>query len=102
MGEIDRRRSLGLAYQKLADQSRDASLVGQYRARALKLLTRVRSEGLRDGAVDAALAYMHSDLGAEGAVPLAESALADENLDAQDRGNVLFLIAESLARAGRS
>ena len=62
---------------------------------------KVRSEGLRDGVVDAALAYLHSDLGAGGVVPLAESALADSNLDAQDRCNVLFLIAESLARDGR-
>lgn len=101
VGAIDRRRSLGLAYRKVADQSKDASLAERYRVRALKLLTKVRSEWLRDGVVDAALAYLHFDLGLEGVVPLAEGALADGNLDAQDRCNVLFLIAESLARAGR-
>ncbi len=101
VGEIDRRRSLGLAYLKVADQSKDASHVEQYRARALKLLTGLRTEGLHDGDVDAALADLHFDLGADGVVPLAEGAPADANLDAQDRCNALFLIAESLARSGR-
>jgi predicted CXXCH cytochrome family protein len=102
LSEIDRRRSLGLGYLEVANMSKDAALADEYRGRALDLMTAVRSEGLHDSALDTALARLRFDVGLDGVVPLAESALAGDLLDPQDRCNALFLVGEGLAHAGRN
>src|SRR5262249_22441498 len=102
LSDADRRRSLGLAYLEVANKTKDAGLSGRYRARAIETLKKVRAEGLRDGAVDAALARALFDAGsAEEASSLARSALAHDGLDPQDRWNATFLLADELARQGK-
>jgi hypothetical protein len=92
---------LGIGYLEVANKCKDPGLADQYRVRALQLMNAVRSEGLRDGALDAALARLCSDAGLEGVAALAERALASDRLEAQDRCNALFLVAEDLVRARR-
>jgi predicted CXXCH cytochrome family protein len=99
--EVDRQRSLGLGYMEAAHMAKRADLAEEYRVRALKLLTAVRDQGLRDPALDANLARLRFDLELDGVRPLAESALAGTPADPQDRCNALFLIADALAAEGK-
>jgi len=101
LSDADRRRSLGLAYLETANRTRDAGLSERYRARAIEMLSGVREEGLRDGAVDAALARALFDAGRPESADLAESALSHEDLEAQDRCTATFLLAQGLVRQGK-
>jgi predicted CXXCH cytochrome family protein len=101
VAEIERQRSLGIAYFEAANRQKDASLAALYRGKALNLLMEVRAAGLRDGAMETTLARLRLDLELEGVLPLAESALAQADLDGQDRAYALFLIAEAHFREGR-
>jgi predicted CXXCH cytochrome family protein len=101
VGEIDRQRSLGMAYVEVANRQKDESLAELYRGKALNLLMEVRAAGLRDGAMEATLARLRFDMELEGVAPLAEGALTHADLDGQDRAHALFLIADAHYREGR-
>ena len=99
--ELDQQRAFGLGYLEAANRELQPALADQYRHRALDLLTNVRSTGLQDPALDAALARLHFDSETPGAQSLAESALSLEGLHGQDRCNALFLLADSHFQEGR-
>lgn len=61
LGEIDRNRSLGLAYAEFSVLQQDAAQAAAYRARAAQLLGAVRAAGLRDPTVDVMLARLGFD-----------------------------------------
>ncbi|MCI0681927.1 MAG: hypothetical protein L0Y71_07470 [Gemmataceae bacterium] len=99
---LDEKRSLGLGYLEAANRQKDEATAMRYRELALRLLTEARDAGLRDGALDAALARLRFDMELDdGVLELAQSALALGNLDGQDHCNALFLVADMLARQGR-
>jgi predicted CXXCH cytochrome family protein len=99
--ELDRRRSLGLAYDEIAHQSQDARLARHFREQAQGLLNGVRSAGLREGAVDVALAGLNFQLDGGAVMPLAQAALDSGSLTEKQRCYALALLADSLSRAGR-
>lgn len=101
LGEIDRRRSLGLGYLEAASREHDRDRSLLYRNRAADLLTGVRAEGLRDPAVDANLARLHFELGWDGVMSLTDAALEHPGLVGNDRCNVLLLRADALVSQGR-
>jgi predicted CXXCH cytochrome family protein len=101
LGDIDRRRSLGLGYLELANHENDDRLTAVYRERALDLLSAVRAAGLRDAPVDSALARLRLNMGLDEVLSHAESALALPDLIGQDRCNALFLAADAHVGAGR-
>jgi hypothetical protein len=101
LGEVDRERSLGLGYLEAANRDHDPGHATVYRRRALVLLAKVREAGLRDSAVEAALARIHFDLEQPGVAEHAERALADPSLDGQDRCNALLQLADRHVLAGR-
>lgn len=101
LGEIDQKRSLGLAYYDLALHTEDPKLVVQYRQRALDLLMEVHAAGLREGPMSAAIASLRFDLHLGDIVSFANDALSDGELAGMDRSNALFLIADTLYREGR-
>ena len=99
--ELDQQRAFGLGYLEAANREPQPALADKYRQRALDLLTNVRSTGLRDPMLDAALARLHFDLDMPGVQTLAESALSLPGIDGQDRCNSLFLLADSHFRNHR-
>jgi predicted CXXCH cytochrome family protein len=100
-GELDRARSMAMGYVEVAKMCRDEALADQYRAQALALMSDVRAKGLREPALDVAIARLHFTAGADDAAELAATALTAGGLDPQDRCDALFLVADGLARAGR-
>ncbi|MEX2027464.1 MAG: cytochrome c3 family protein, partial [Pirellulaceae bacterium] len=101
LSEIDRKRSLGLAYIDLANHEENRNRRTHYQKLALQILTDVNTAGLKDGYVDSALASLRFDLGAGETFSLAVSSLEDENLDGIERCNSLFLAADSYYRQER-
>jgi predicted CXXCH cytochrome family protein len=101
LGDADRKRSLGLGYLEAANREKDARQAEGFRERALSLLTAGKALGLRDAALEAGLGRLRFDLDLEGVLPCAQAALASPDVDAQDRCNALFLVADSHAAAGR-
>lgn len=101
MSEIDQKRSLGLAYLDLAIHEETMPRRVHYQQESLRLLTEVRTAGLKDGFVDASLASLRFDLGLGDVLPFAQSALADGSLTGMERSNALFLIADSYFRHER-
>jgi tetratricopeptide (TPR) repeat protein len=101
LGEIDRRRSLGLAYLEVAYRENDPARKARFGRDALDLLTAVRAAGLRDPALDCALGRLRFDLGLEGVLTACQSALAQPGLVGLDRCNTLFLLANCHAAEGR-
>jgi predicted CXXCH cytochrome family protein len=101
LSAIDRQRSLGLGYIQVASQASDDTARMQYQERALKLLSEVHSQGLRDPALDTSLGRLRAALGLEDALSCAESALTHSDISGQDRCDALFIIADAQARQGR-
>lgn len=100
LSEIDRARSLGLAYLEVANRERDPANSAEYRRRAHAILGEVIAAGLRDPALDAAMARLSFDLQLPGGRAFAVSALYGPGLTAQDRCNALFILAEDSIRKG--
>jgi len=100
LGEVDRMRSLGLSYFELAQHGGPHSLVCRERAR--ELLEHVRSLGLREGQVDAALAHLVGSTGDPLAPVYAASALEDTSLPAASRALALFILANSHLQKGNA
>ena len=91
-GEVDRVRSLGLAYFERALHRGAHSLICIVRAQ--ELLEHVRSMGLREGQVDAALAHMVSRTNDPAAPVYAASALNDPELPVASRILALSVLAQ--------
>ena len=100
LSEIDRQRSLGLAYIELANHEEIPSRRKHYQKVAHQILTEVHESGLKDGYVDSALASLRFELSAE-PLPLALSSLEDERLSGMERCNSLFLAADAFYRRER-
>jgi predicted CXXCH cytochrome family protein len=92
--EIDQERNLGLAYFGLSQRQADPDAVEAYRQRARRLLDNVRSRGLPDGEVAAALALLYRDQAPEAALGLAREALAADKLAPKSRISCLCLTAD--------
>lgn len=99
--EVDRQRSLGLAYQEAGDREKDFPRKARYHTRALELMSAARGAGLHDGWLDAGLARLRSDTRLGDVLPYAESALDDPTLAGQDRCNALFMVAEARSEQRR-
>jgi hypothetical protein len=100
LGEIDRKRSLGLAYAEAAMREDDLFNAQRCAEKAMLLLTEVRNAGLRDAYVDASLTKLRAKMHPDEVLSLAESALAHAELAGPERGDVMFLRADALARQG--
>jgi tetratricopeptide (TPR) repeat protein len=91
VGEIDRIRSLGLAYY---DRGFDP---GSHSAfcfdQARNILEEVRSSGLREGSVSGALAQVLGQMSLPQSVEFAREALADRKIPAAPRIRALFILA---------
>jgi hypothetical protein len=98
LSEVDRQRSLGLAYAEFAVQQKDLAQVSACRARAADLLAGVRAAGLRDPVVDITLVRLGFDF--ELIRPYVDGIGAPE-LTPQDRCAALSLFADACARQGR-
>jgi predicted CXXCH cytochrome family protein len=92
---LDQKRALGLAYAKAGAHQEIAQAVRPFNQRAQRLLSEVWEAGIRDGPVSCALARTNYWLGRTDLRAYAESALNDADLDAEDRCDMLFLVADS-------
>ncbi|HZT80646.1 MAG TPA: cytochrome c3 family protein, partial [Gemmataceae bacterium] len=102
LSEIDRQRSLGLAYLAAASREEDAVWRGRYEARAWDLLSGARAAGLRDAVLDTALARLGHEMKKGGVLEYAQSALADPDLSGPYRCEALSLLADEQADRGRN
>jgi hypothetical protein len=93
--ELDRKRSLGLAYLETANRPDGAEHFRAYQQRAFTLLSQVQAAGLRDSTVEAALARLVYELGKGSPAVYARTALADSTLSGQDRCNVLLMLTQA-------
>jgi hypothetical protein len=98
LSEGDRKRSLGLGYMEAAEAEKDATLKSGYQRRALDLLGEVKRAGMKDPAIEVALARIHAELGSDDAASFASSALEFPDLDGPARCNALSLVANDLVR----
>jgi predicted CXXCH cytochrome family protein len=101
LGDVDRKRSLGLGYLEVANRHKDPELAARYRQQALGLMSEARAAGLRDGTLDASLARLRFDMGLDDVLLYAAGALEHPDLDGQERCNALFLLADGYASQGR-
>ena len=102
LGDIERDRSLGLAYFQVADDQKERDAKDRYARRATRLMERARSDGLRDSRLDASLAWLRFEMGTGAVLPLAESALLDPALGTHERCTAMFLISATQASQGNS
>jgi predicted CXXCH cytochrome family protein len=98
LGEIDRKRSLGLAYADWLELQRDLAKQQTCRTRAAALLSEVRAEGLRDPGVDVMLGRLTAD--AERLRPFVDP-VTPENATQQLRIPALSIYGEFLANQRR-
>lgn len=96
--QVDRERSLGLAYLELGNRSEVTEQADAYHRRAWALLIELRNAGFEDAVVNASLAQLAFKLDPARAEGFATAALANEQLSAQDRCNVLFLLGDGAIR----
>jgi hypothetical protein len=94
LSAADRERNLGLAYFGLSQRQTDPDAAAAYRGRADRILRAVRSRGLPDGDVSAALARLRREDDPEAALQLVHEALAAEGLSLKYRINTLYLAGE--------
>ena len=96
--EIEQDRCLGLAYLEFGQKKKSAEMQS-FRRRAVELLEKVRSEGIRDAQVDAALARIYWSDSPPHAARLALEALEDKPLPPSERTNALFVLADVAFRS---
>jgi hypothetical protein len=101
LSAVDQKRSLGLAYFQAADEQKDAAAKSRYARKGLDLMESAMSAGLREGLLEASLAWLRFEMRLDGFAPLAQSALGYPDLPAQERCNALFLLGADQARQGR-
>jgi predicted CXXCH cytochrome family protein len=97
----DQERNLGLAYFALSQRQTDPDAAVAYRDRGDRILRAVRSRGLPDGDVAAALARLRREDAPEAALQLAREALASETLSLKFRVNTLYLASEVSLQTNR-
>jgi tetratricopeptide (TPR) repeat protein len=110
LSEIDRQRSLGLAYVELVMRDSSDAPRKEDAQRSTELLTKVRDAGLRDRLVDLGLAQLSSKFRRDNLLGLADSALglpegsaapsAGAALAGSAHAAALYLRAEGLAQQG--
>jgi predicted CXXCH cytochrome family protein len=93
LGDVDKKRSLGLAYLDLAKSEKNSTLAAHYQGESLKLMSAVSVAGLRDPALEAALARLQFEQGQDQSLLLAEKALLDPDLAGSNRCTALFIVA---------
>jgi hypothetical protein len=99
--EVERQRTLGLAYYQVADEEKEAGPKAQYSRWALERMEGTQSAGLRDSLLDASVGWLRFGMGLDGVVPPVERALQDPNLAAQERCQSLFLVSAGQMSQGR-
>jgi predicted CXXCH cytochrome family protein len=92
LGEMDRKRSVGLGFLMLADTNHSGRAV-EFKNQAFKLLTAAHSAGLRDPVLLAHLARLRFEQGEYGATLLAGSALDFPNIAGTERVTALYVVA---------
>ena len=92
LGEMDRKRALGLAFLALADKNHSGR-AAEFQNQAFKLLTAVHGAGLRDPVLLAHLSRLRFEQGQFGAALLAGSALDFPDIAGTERVTALFVIA---------
>jgi predicted CXXCH cytochrome family protein len=100
--ELDRKRALGLAYRKAGSHAEIGPVAELFNRRAYQLLSEVWDQGLRDGAIAAALATGNYRFNLGDVQSFAEAALADPHLDGSDLCAMLFLLADAEFKRGNS
>jgi predicted CXXCH cytochrome family protein len=93
LSDVDRKRSLGLAYLSLAEVESKPGLRAQFQNRGFELLTTVQRAGLRDAVVEAVVAGLHFQRSQDDALVRAQSALALPDIMGVERCTVLFIVA---------
>jgi tetratricopeptide (TPR) repeat protein len=101
VGEIDRQRSLGLAYLEAGNREKDPQRAQVQLERGLHQLSAVRAAGLKDPAVEVGIARIRYDLGIGGVLEHADAALGMPGLVGQERCMALFFKGDDHAAAGR-
>jgi tetratricopeptide (TPR) repeat protein len=101
LGELDRKRSLGLAYLELIKEEKQPERAAEYRRRGFDLLSEAHRAGLPDSVVEANLARIHFEREEDQALGLAASALADRDLSGLERCTALFVLAAERLRNKR-
>lgn len=96
--EIERDRCLGLANLEFGQKQKGAAMQS-YRRRAVELLENVRSQGMRDANVGAALARIYWSESPPLAARLALEALEDKPLPPSEGANALFVLADVAFRS---
>jgi hypothetical protein len=94
LGEMDRKRGLGLAFLVLADKNHPGR-AAQFQDQAFKLLAAVHSAGLRDPVLQVALARLRYQQGQSGTA-LAVRALDFPDIAGTERANALSIVASEL------
>jgi hypothetical protein len=93
LGAMDRKRSLGIAYDAIAQSESNPTLAAHYRAEALRLLSASYAAGMRDPALEVGLARLNFDRAGAESLAFAENALKHENIAGPDRCAALYYAA---------
>jgi predicted CXXCH cytochrome family protein len=96
--ELDRDRSLSLAYLQLASVQRDARTRDLFRRRGVELLDRVEAEGLQDPLVDSMRCRLSYGRQPDEVVFRAQKALAHPELPPLDRCDTMYILADAYFR----
>lgn len=100
LSQIDQDRGLGLAYVQVSDLPEHFRHADVYRAEARRILDDVRRRGLKDPAVDAALARLYWRINEKRTSELAADVLAEETANPEDRATALFTLATTHFQRG--
>jgi tetratricopeptide (TPR) repeat protein len=95
LSELDRKRSLGVAYLQLFSAQLDPMTRDLFHDRGARLLNEVSAEGLPDAILDSALSRLSHGQQPALVVLAAQRALAHPDLPGPDRCDALYFIAEA-------
>lgn len=101
LSQIDQDRGLGLAYVQVSDLPEHFQHGEAYRNEARRILGDVHRRGLRDTAVDAALARLYWQVDERRTIEFAESVLATKTASPDDRATALFTLATTYFQQGK-
>ncbi len=93
LGEVDRERSLGLAFLHAAKEEKQPARAAAYRSQALQRMAAAHAAGLPDPVLEAKLSRLYFEMEQKQALPLAESALRHPETTGVDRCAALFVLA---------
>ena len=98
----EQQRCLGLAYVKLIETTSDPAAAGEYASRARRILEEVRSAGVKDPELDAALAQLLLPEDSSRAVEYAQAVLLRDDASPHARSTALYVTAHSQLNSGDS